>query len=100
MVVPPCMTNPKMFAIAVAKPVIGPRIAPRKPVILPLVVSLVVVAVVAVVLVVVLVARMVVMIVAVDTTLVMVEGEMAILAHDVNLLHGNWRPQNLVNLKL
>ena len=36
---------------------------------------------------------------AMDTTLVVVEGKMAIPAHNVSLLHGSSRPPNLVNLK-
>ena len=41
--------------------------------------------------------RMTIAVMVVDTTLVMVEGEMAVLAHDMSLLHGSWRPPDLVN---
>ena len=44
-------------------------------------------------------ARMTVMVVVMDTTLVMVEEEMAILAHNRSLLHGSWRPPDLIKLK-
>ena len=42
--------------------------------------------------------RMTIAVMVVDTTLVVVEGEMAVLAHDMSLLHGSWRPPDLVNL--
>ena len=98
-VVPPHVTNRKMSSITVVKLGIGLRIALRKPRILLLDVSLVVVTVAVVLVVAVLVARMSIVVVVMDTTLVVVEGEMAILVHDACLLHGSWRPPDLVNLK-
>ena len=81
MVVPPRMTNRKMSAITVVKLGIGLRIALRNPAIFLLDISLVVVRVDMVLVVAILVARMTVTVMVVDTTLVMVEGEMAILTH-------------------
>ena len=46
-----------------------------------------------------LVARMTIVVMVVDTTLVVVEGEMAVLGHDASLLHGSWRAPHLVNPK-
>ena len=98
-VVPPRVTNRKMSAITVVKLGIGLRIALRKPAILLLDVSLVVVGAAAVLVVAILVARMTIAVVVMDTTLVVVEGEMAIMAHNTSLLHGSWRPPDLANLK-